>query len=311
MAKLKKSLNQEQRRSLRSQHIVAKLTPAEIRSLNHSASVSKSGSIRSADSQSIRRLASSTPPLTPEYLSSQQSQVIQTPRRSSRELPTPPISPDRERQGSNSGSPHIYAPKPISHAQAVHLANAHSHARPPSATSYRGVATYRASEITRTSSLTTSSQQIVSNPLSQFSRPRQSTLTSSPQRAGSEQRGGEDSVVSPVAMQQRHQSLGSTNHAPSRDHSPIRPSDSPVSIEGGKTPELVNADRSGNEQVPIVHVTPSVKPDERYNAASEPPKKQKSNWRRTFTGGTDSEPEVAQLRKEHRRRTLMHPGQGS
>lgn len=308
MAKLKKSLKQEQRRS---KHQVAKLTPAEIRSLNHSASVSKSGSIRSIDGQSIHRVASNTPPLTPDHLSSSQQAHAQR-RRSSADLPTPPVSPDWERRGSNSSTRHIHAPRPISHTQAMQLANASSHARPPSATSYRGVATYRGPEITRTGSLTmlhTPSQQIVSNPLSQFSRPRQSTLTSSPQKTSPEQRFAEEDTVSPAVSKQRHQSLNATSKGPSRDHSPIRPSDSPVSMEDGKVPELVNAESATSGEVPVVHVTPEAKTDGKQDDASEKSKKQKLNWRKSFTG-SERDPELAPLRKEHRRRSMISPKQG-
>jgi len=317
MAKLKKSIAQERRRSFRSRSTVAKLTPAEIRTLNHSASVSKSGSVRSIDSQSIRRLPSSTPSLTPGYQSSSQQSHQTHAQRSSSDLSTPVVSPDRERQRSNSSTRHIYSPKPVSHVQAMQLANANSHTRPPSASSYRGIATYRGPEVTRTSSLTmlhTPSQQIVSNPLSQFSRPRQSTLISSSRKVSLEQRGTDDNAVNSVASSQRRQSLGATSRAPSRGHSPIRPSDSPVSMENDKNSkdtELVNAEPSADKGAPVLHVTPqTTKSDENHDEASETSKKQKSIWRKSFGGSTEPDSEIAPLRKEHRRRTLMLPGHG-
>lgn len=313
MVKLQKAIKHDQRRSLSSKNKVAKLTPAEIRSLNHSVGLSKTGSVRSIDNHSLRRLASTTPPLTPDNHHS--SRRSQSQRRSSADLPTPPLSPDRERRGSASSARHIHAPKPLSHAQAVHLANAAGISRPSSQTSYRGVATYRGNEITRNNSLTMlqhPSQQIVSNPLSQFSRPRQSTMTSStsPSKPASEHHVGED-VASPINAKERTQSIGAIEQVVTRDHSPIRPSDSPVSIEDGEAPpRKLQKQPDPRQEIPIVQLTPKVDDAAKQDDKTEPSAKQKLNWRRTLTGSSEPDPDVARLRKEYKRRTLLSPKNG-
>lgn len=313
MVKLQKAIRQEQRKSLSAKPKVAKLTPAEIRSLNHGVGLSKAGSVRSIDNHSIRRLASTTPPLTPDHhhsLPRSQSQ-----RRSSADLPTPPLSPDRERRGSASSTRQIYAPRPISHAQTVHLANAAGISRPSSQSSYRGVATYRGNEITRNNSLTMlqyPSQQIVSNPLSQFSRPRQSTMTSStsPSKPGSEHQPNEN-VTNLLNIRDRAQSLPATDHAVTRDHSPIRPSDSPVSMEHGEAPRKTNqTQHDPRQEIPVVQLTPRMDDTARQDDRNEPSVKQKLSWRRTLTGSSEPDPDVARLRKEFKRRTLLSPKNG-
>lgn len=318
MAKLQKRLNQEHRHHLTPKHKVAKLTPAEIRSLNHSADVSKSGSLRSVDRSSIRgsdRVPSSTPPLTPDTPFSPHQL---TPQRhgSAARLPTPPHSPSSERRGSNASARHIHAPKPISHVQAPHLSNGIVNSRSPSANSYRGVATYRGPEMTRSGSLTMlqhPSQNIVSNPLSQFSRPRQSTLTSSPQKTTLEPRTNDDNSASAVDIRPRQQPLGVISHNPSRDHSPVRVSDSPVSMEGGKVPDMNKVGSNGSGDKPVTSDISEVEPDtngEKVNAETSEKQAKHKVWRKTLTGPPDKDQEPTPLRKEHRKRTLMAPKNG-
>lgn len=313
MAKLQKALKQDQRKSLMSKNKVAKLTPAEIRSLNHSVGLSKNSSVRSLDSQSSRRLASTTPPLTPDNHSTSRRSHSQ--RRASVEPPTPPLSPDRERRGSASSARHIHAPKPLSHAQALHLASGPGHSRPSSQSSYRGVPTYRGNEITRNNSLTMfqhPSQQIVSNPLSQFSRPRQSILASSTSQSHkSLDQPVAEAVVGSANMKDRPQSFGAMAQTVAREHSPIRPSDSPVSMEDGEVSERkVEKQPEFSESVPVVHVTPQVV-DSSKDEPTEPSAKQRLSWRRTLTSGSsDTDADVVRLRKEYRRRTLLSPKNG-
>lgn len=315
MAKLKKSLAQERRRSLVSKHKVAKLTPNEIRSLNQNTTVLNSGSIKSAHNPSSGRFAAGTPPLTPEDPpSSHQSSHLPKGKHSRSDLPTPPLSPDHEQRRSVSRTRHIHAPKPVSYAQAGHLASVTiNHSRPTSATSYRGVATYRGPEMTRSGSLTmltTPSQQIVSNPLSQFSRPRQSTLISSPQKLVPDQHVG-DVVAGPVTMKPRHTALGAVSQGPSRDISPVRRSDSPVSLDDDKFPDQHAPEQLVAPEPSVVHVaTKSQTENTTSEDTLEQSKKQKMNWRRTFTGTFDTEVKPKPLKKEYRRRTLMAPRNG-
>lgn len=316
MVKLQKAIRHERRKSLSTKSKVAKLTPAEIRSLNHSVGLSKNGSVRSIDNHSVRRLASTTPPLTPDnHHSPRRQSQSQSQRRSSADLPTPPLSPDRERRGSSSSARHIHAPRPVSQAQAVHLANAAAISRPSSQSSYRGVATYRGNEITRNNSLTMlqhPSQQIVSNPLSQFSRPRQSTMTSStsPNRSVSEQPPG-DNIAGAHNARDRNQSITANDHVFTRDHSPIRPSDSPVSIEHGEAPnKSTQMQHDPRQEVPLVRLTPKMDDSAKQDEQVEPSVKQRLSWRRTLTGSSEPDPEVARLRKEYKRRTLLAPKNG-
>lgn len=324
MVKLKKRLNNDQRVSLTSKRKVAKLTPDEIRSLNHSASVSKSGSIYSinvsAQHGTSPTVSGSTPPLTPDNQSL--SHQLPPQRRSSvSNLPSPPQSPSRERRGSNSSGRHIHAPRPVSHVQAAHLTNnGVGVPRSPSANSYRGVETYRGPEMTRSGSLTTlqrPQQQIVANPLSQFSRPRQSTLTTSPTRSRSGSRGDEETIGIPSIVNQRRPSREpAISQLPSREQSPVRVSDSPVSFEERKMPGLIRirSKEQINASKPVKDASMEdperavqVKSNDTDTDQSETASKHKS-WRRTLTGSFDKEP--TPLKKEARRRTLMAPKNG-
>lgn len=313
MGKLQKALRHDQRRSLAAKNKVAKLTPDEIRSLNHSVGLTKSDSVRSLDTHSVHRLASGSPPLTPD--NPNPIRRSQSQRRSSADLPTPPISPDRERRGSASSTRHIHAPKPVSHAQAAHLANANSISRPSSQSSYRGLVTYRGNEITRNNSLTMlqhPSQQIVSNPLSQFSRPRQSIIASStsPPKSGLEYRVADDTAGS-FNVNDRTRSLGGVDQGVTRDHSPIRPSDSPVSMDEAEMPDnKMRKQADGLHGIPVLHVTPRTNGQIKQDEQTEPTAKQKLNWRRTLTGSSEPDPEIVRLRKEGRRRTLLSPKNG-
>lgn len=322
MAKLKKRLNHEQRKNLTSKQKVAKLTPDEIRSLNHSASVSKSGSVRSINISAQHGAKStgsgSTPPLTPDnqFLSHQLPPQRQS---SLSNLPTPPQSPSRERRGSNSSGRHMHAPKPISHhLQATHPNNnVVAASRSPSANSYRGVETYRGPEITRTGSLTTlqrPSQQIVSNPLSQFSRPRQSTLTTSPTRSRSDSRGNDESIGVPSIIDHRQLAAEAlTSQGPSRGESPVRASDSPVSFQDRKMPGLIRI--RSKEQVNATDpgtktLSDNTAQSEHANPGNADPSEagKHKSWRKTLTGGFEKDP--TPLKKETRRRTLMAPTNG-
>lgn len=317
MAKLKKTLKQEQKRS--SKHKVTKLSPAEIRSLNHGAGFAEPAwqSVRNGEHRSLQGLISSTPPLSPDArsLSRNSTQQSHQERRSHSTPPTPPQSPARDRRGSNASSRHvIHAPKPMTGSQISHLTNSNYPSRTPSASSYRGVATYRGPEVTRTGSLTMfahPSPQIVANPLSQFSRPRQSTLTSQGPLKSNSETFLNDENTSPVYRSERHKSLGATSADPSREQSPVRRSDSPVSMEEGKVPSkadvaLTQPKSDLAEDAPRASTLDTASD---LGETTEPSAKQKLKWRKTFSGTFDSHQDPIPLRKEQRKRTFIKQSQ--
>ncbi|KAJ9610786.1 hypothetical protein H2200_005563 [Cladophialophora chaetospira] len=259
MAKLQKTLKQRQKQAVRNSAKVAKLSPAEIRSLNNLAVTSQPGnqsSIKSTSSPSrSRRSTNTTPPVTPDDPPAYQTQTHRNSvsRNNSINVPTPPHTPNGRRRSSQSsthGHHHhhppasapvhghangvIYAPRPRVSAQASFMVASASSSRPSSSGSstYRGLPTYRGPEVTRTGSINMlqyPSQQIVNNPLSYFSRPRQSQVSTSPERSRHE--AGEVSIYRAQSLRNtRANSLPYVSAPSSRQPSPPRVTDSPVSM---------------------------------------------------------------------------------
>ncbi|KIX99780.1 uncharacterized protein Z520_04416 [Fonsecaea multimorphosa CBS 102226] len=288
MAKLQKTLKQRQRHAARISTNVTKLTPAEIRSLNNGALASKTGSQSSSKSTSTqsrsRRSTNATPPATPDELPAYGAQTHRNSvsRNNSVNIPTPPHTPNTHRRSSQS-STHghhyghhvvhghangvIHAPRPRGSAQAAFMYANGLSSRPSSSgsSSYRGLPTYRGPEVTRTGSLTMlqhPSQKIVSNPLSYFSRPRQSQVSTSPEH------GKHDSPEISIYRAQSLRNVPSDSvpnvSAPSsRPVSPPRVTDSPVSmiVDGTeKFPVLDPADDPHNQ--PKVQLDEEIAPNE-------------------------------------------------
>lgn len=259
MAKLQKSLKQRQRNSIRNKHHVAKLTPAEIRSLNNSAIASLASSQTSSKGtspNSSRRGTTTTPPASPDDgrpLDHRNNSISRNSisRNSITNVPTPPHTPNGHRRPSSSSNhshhhghshmhPHghangiIYAPRPRGHVQAAFMASNGVSSRPSSSGSstYRGLPTYRGPEVTRTGSmnmLQRPSPTIVANPLSNFSRPRQSLFSSSPERCRHD--AGDIPYERTNSFQNsRANSMPNVSAPSSRPASPPRVSDSPVSM---------------------------------------------------------------------------------
>lgn len=251
MGKLQKSLKQRQRHSIRIKPHVAKLTPAEIRSLNNSAITSAAGSHPSSHASSparSRRSTNGTPPTSPDDGLSPHRHSVS--RNSPHDVLTPPHTPNGRRRSSQSSShshhhhqhtyhvPHsngvIYAPRPRGHHQPSFMMSSAPSSRPSSSsssTTYRGLPTYRGPEVTRTGSmnmLQRPSATIVANPLSQFSRPRQSASGASPERHRHSQDMGTDRSQS--LPPPRANSLSNISASSSRPPSPPRVTDSPVSM---------------------------------------------------------------------------------
>ncbi|KAK5039377.1 hypothetical protein LTR13_003634 [Exophiala sideris] len=253
MARLQKSLKQRQRHARRNSANVAKLTPAEIRSLNNKALESTTGSQSSANSISpvkSRRGTTTTPPTTPDKVSAYQAQSHRNSvsRNSTVDVPTPPHTPNGHRRpsqsstrsqshGHRSDQPHgngtIHAPRPKGSTHAAFVAANGLSPRPSSSGSstYRGLQTYRGPEVTRNGSfnmLQRPSSNIVTNPLSYFSRPRQSTLSTSPERSHNS---GEVSIYRAQSLRnERDSSISNISATSSRPSSPHRLTDSPVSM---------------------------------------------------------------------------------
>ncbi|EXJ87914.1 hypothetical protein A1O1_04841 [Capronia coronata CBS 617.96] len=251
MTKLQKSLKQQQRLSVRNSPHVAKLTPAEIRSLNHSALASKAGSQSSSKGASparSRRSTNVTPPASLDHppASEAQKRNSSISRHSSLNITTPPITPTDHRRSSQSsrhgpspvqaqgnGTP-VHSPRPRGSTQAAFMVANGISSRPSSSGSsiYRGLPTYRGPEVTRTGSLNMLERpppNIVANPLSYFSRPRQSVVGSSPDR-GRHHSQDSDGPRAQSLRSARTKSLHSLNDPPSRPASPPRVTDSPVSM---------------------------------------------------------------------------------
>ena len=280
MAKLKKSIKQEQRRAeaIRSKGKVTKLTPSEIRSLHH-------GPVPSADGNGHVRVKSrdiNSPPLTPDIHGHSRSKDQQAVNDRT-DLPTPPISPAHGHRRSKSSNKHIHAPKPLSHPQAAALALTHT--RSSSQSSYRGVSTYRGPEITRNGSLSmlqAPSRNIVSNPLSQFSRPRQSVLISA-SRKNEENLPGE--CVKAVSDKAEESAQKLPPKSTTMPHSTL--------LSGGKSD--------------IDQNTTALKAScvDKNVAEETAAAKSKSSWRKTFTVNLKADDEPQPVRKEFRRRTFM------
>ena len=361
MAKLQKTLKQRHRHAVRNSAHVAKLTPAEIRSLNNDALSSKTGSQSSSKSATTpsrsRRSTNGTPPASPDEPSAYQAQTHRhsVPRNNSINVPTPPHTPNAHRRSSQSsthghhhqshGVAHahakgvIHAPQPRGSAQAAFMSANGISSRPSSSESstYRGLPTYRGPEVTRTGSINMlphPSQQIVTNPLSFFSRPRQSQVSTSPERC---RRGSQE--ISTYRTQSlrnaRANSLPNVSAPPSRPVSPPRATDSPVSMivdETEKFPVLDPEDDPHNQpkiqsydetpqDVPKLEAAENHPQDEPVLAEEQPKqidlsesaKKAKDKQKR-FTihaalfGGDKGKNESAENKlKKTRRRTLELP----
>ena len=168
--------------------------------------------------------------------------------------------------------------------------------------------------MSRTGSLTMlqhPAQQIVSNPLSQFSRPRQSTLTTSPQRTNSDSQYSDD-TTGPIDERGRRQSLADHDLDPSRDTSHRRMSNSPVSMDDRQVQEVDKFAKKTSQEAPVSQPTSDSRPDDKRSQEVEPVAKQKTKWRKSVAESTEGKEkeEPVPLRKEHRRRTLLSPKTG-
>ncbi|KIW46979.1 uncharacterized protein PV06_02596 [Exophiala oligosperma] len=293
MAKLQKSLKQRQRHAVRNSGHVAKLTPAEIRSLNHNALASATGSqssSRGSTHSTSRRSTNATPPATPEdHPSRAQAQKHRDSisRRSTVDIPTPPHTPSGHRRPSQSSTRshshtpiqghahgHIHAPRPRGHGHAAFMAANGLSSRPSSSGSgssmYRGLPTYRGPEVTHHVSmnmLQRPAADIVSNPLSYFSRPRQSVVSTSPERSRAPQE-----MPGYQAPTGRNNSVSNISTISSRPPSPPRATDSPVSMMNHDTeqfPALDLADDPHNQ--PKIQSDDEQHPDLSRPQAEEPP----------------------------------------
>ncbi|KEF60811.1 uncharacterized protein A1O9_02373, partial [Exophiala aquamarina CBS 119918] len=303
MAKLQKSLKQRQRNSIRNKNHVAKLTPAEIRSLNNSAVASITSSHTSSKGTSpstSRRGTTTTPPASPDDanpLDRRTDSISRNSvsRKSITNVPTPPLTPNDRRHSSSSSKGHmhhhghangiIYAPRPRGHVQPTFMASNGISSRPSSSGSstYRGLPTYRGPEVTRTGSmnmLQRPSPTIVANPLSNFSRPRQSMFSSSPERCR------HDSQDMPYErthsfQNSRANSLPNVSAPSSRPASPPRVSDSPVSMLADDTerfpafdpddPHNQPKDLSEDEEIQARDMTQQFNTDQSSNQPVERP----------------------------------------
>lgn len=258
MAKLQRSLKQRQRHARRHSANVSKLTPAEIRSLNNQGMESKTGSQSSSHSASpinARRPTTITPPTTPDKASAYQAQSHRksVSRNPVVDVPTPPHTPNGQRRssqsstrshshGHRSGQDHgdgtTHAPRSKCSAHSAFVAANGLSPRPSSSGSsiYRGLPTYRGPEVTRNASfnmLQRPSPTIVTNPLSYFSRPRQSVSSTSPERSRSSQ---EMSTYRAQSLRnERDNSISNISATSSGPPSPHRLTESPVSLVANNT----------------------------------------------------------------------------
>ena len=274
MAKLQKSLKQRQRHTIRSSPHVAKLTPAEIRLINNSALASKTGSQSSSKGTPSparsRRSTNATPPATPDNPSAYQAQAHKNPisRTSSLNIPTPPHTPNGQHHAHGQALVHghangiIHAPRPRGSAQAAFMVANGISSRPSSSGSsnYRGLPTYRGPEVTRTGSMTMlqrPSPTIVTNPLSVFSRPRQSMVTSSSPERGRRDSQELNTYRTHSLRNGRANSLPNVSAPSSRPISPPRVTDSPVSMAQDDTENLLLLDPADDP-----HNQPKLQSDE-------------------------------------------------
>ncbi|KIW24137.1 uncharacterized protein PV07_09869 [Cladophialophora immunda] len=331
MAKLQKTLKQRQRHAARNSANVTKLTPAEIRSLNNGALASKTGSQSSSKTTSTqsrsRRSTNATPPATPDELPAYGAQTHRNSvsRNNSVNIPTPPHTPNAQRRSSQS-STHghhyghhvvhghangiIHAPRPRGSAQAAFMSANGLSSRPSSSGSstYRGLPKYRGPEVTRTGSLTMlqyPSQKIVSNPLSYFSRPRQSQVSTSPEQGRHES--PEISIYRAQSLRNaRSNSVPNVSAPSSRPVSPPRVTDSPVSmiVDGTeKFPVLDPADDPHNQ--PKVLLDEEVAPNETNpeNVDTQPKQASESP---VEPGKQIAQPESPKKEKEKQKRFTLH-----
>ncbi|OAP56394.1 hypothetical protein AYL99_09573 [Fonsecaea erecta] len=331
MAKLQKTLKQRQRHAARNSANVTKLTPAEIRSLNNSALASKTGSQSSSKSTSTqsrsRRSTNATPPATPDELPAYgaQTQRNAVSRNNSVNIPTPPHTPITHRRSSQSSThghhygPHvvhghahgiIHAPRPRGSAQAAFMSANGWSSRPSSSgsSSYRGLPTYRGPEVTRTGSLTMlqhPSHQIVSNPLSYFSRPRQSQVSTSPEHGRHES--PDISIYRAQSLRNvRSDSVPTVSAPSSRPASPPRVTDSPVSmiVDGtDKFPVVDAADDPHNQ--PKVQFDEEMAPNESNLESVDPQSKQATDLP-VEPGKQIVQPESPKKEKEKQKRFTFH-----
>ncbi|RMD44436.1 hypothetical protein DV735_g718, partial [Chaetothyriales sp. CBS 134920] len=188
MAKLRKSLKQCHRRALQEKQQASKLTPSEIRALNSTAASSREKPLRQGSLTHSPPRHHTTPPDSPTEHQFGQS------RPSTTWLPTPPQSP-RPHHGSRPHSyqghqPHGYLshprPRETSRSDTANADRFNSQrwsTASASSTSLRSLPTYRGHEMTHAGSmnmLRRPSLDIVNNPLSMFSRPRQAIVNSAP-----------------------------------------------------------------------------------------------------------------------------------
>ncbi|KAJ4518752.1 hypothetical protein HRR81_001497 [Exophiala dermatitidis] len=358
MTKLQKSLKQRQRLSVRNSPHVAKLTAAEIRSLNHSALASQAGSEPSSKAASpsrSRRSTTATPPASPDHSSAREGRRPEghLSRESSFNVPSTPVTPS-ERRGSSRSSAHgrtpavgehdatLQSPRPRGSAQAAFMVANGMSSRPSSSrsSSYRGLATYRGHEVTRTGSMNMLQRppaDIVANPLSYFSRPRQSMVGTSPERR---RHGSQDSGIDRPRSERsaRTASLASTTTTPSRPVSPPKVTDSPTSIHVNDTykfpvvdvedphnqPKIQSDeeghrternDKTNHEERQDRRAQPDVEQTQSHQ--KESPKKE-SKKRFTIIGGAlfgkeknsvDGSDSINKLKK-NRRRTMSCPEEG-
>ncbi|RMZ82669.1 hypothetical protein DV738_g1596, partial [Chaetothyriales sp. CBS 135597] len=190
MAKLRKSLKQCQRRALQEQQRASRLTPSEIRALNSTAASSGETPSRQGSAHAPRRHA--TPPDSPTDHHHHQARQSRT---SSTYLPTPPQSP-RPQHGSRPSSyvghqplhGYLSQPRPRERTRSDmgntdRFSTQRWSTASASSVSLRSLPTYRGHEMTHAGSmnmLRRPSLDIVNNPLSMFSRPRQAIVNPAP-----------------------------------------------------------------------------------------------------------------------------------
>ena len=175
MAKLQKSVKQQQQRQ--SRPITRKLTPAEIRALNYEANRPKQPS--NTTKEKARHRTNGAPEVR-----SDKEQSRRLPRSATVPLPPTYRSSDEKDRRDSSSSRHYVHHAHLGRSATAELSGPHGNSsRTSSVSSYRSgksLQTYRGHEMTQQtgghSMLHRPKQEIVSNPLSMFSRPRQSQL---------------------------------------------------------------------------------------------------------------------------------------
>lgn len=274
MAKLQKSLKQRQRHSLKSFPNAAKLSPAEIRSLNNSQAGSLTNSKTTSPNRSHRGSNATTPPATP--IAEPSAYQSQEKRNSTVDLPTPPRSPSKDRHSLLSSA----------HKSKNRTSSDSASSKPASIASFRTLPTYRGPEITQNGSKTmlrNPSQTIVSNPLSQFSRPRKGTASSSPDRHRRPFRDA-DAYETQNSLN-RSMSLPDVNIVDDRNHmrnaSPLRQMESPIRMKEPQTEKFPPFEpepqmSTNGEQTISTNVEPVKTKTESLDARKDPRRKRMS-----------------------------------